>query len=570
MDANGNVWAGNRSESTGGKGSVIQVGLEENGQCVDRNANTVIDTSTGLGDIKPWLNGGGVDNNGGVTTADDECIIKYVRVAGNNVRHVSVDGNNNVWTGGHFGGDNSFDLVSQATGAILASFDVGCGGYGGLVDGAGVLWSASRTPTGLLRYDTNNTNGTGDDSWSCLNAPNSYGLGIDSSGNIWHSQFTNNTILKFNPAGTLFGGCPKTTGGASGDRGVAVTQTDDNVWVANSSGSDVSRLNNAGTVVAVINLDAAAHTVGLHAHNPTGVSVDAVGKVWATNLGSSTASRINPASNTVDLTVNLGAGAGPYNYSDMTGSTVIAVPDNGTWIIVYDSGGAGTNWGFVTWNDEPQGATPGDSALDLTARTSPDGLAPWSAPEIVAYGADLTVPDNRFVEVRVKFTRATAGTDTSPVLSDLTIKTAGGGPLGDKNVSDIECNLSAGPDGTPNQHLAVTITNAYPSIDYFCDIEIHGTGSVPVHITNVTLDDGTSPSPLPVGTTLQLENCHFVPNGTTPPGTPLADPSNPVGEQLHFSDRVICTLHVHLENNAQQLAVYTFSGSVTSAQYNEA
>ena len=76
VDANGNVWAGNRNEAAGGQGSVVHVGLEENGQCVDRNGNGTIDTSTGLGDIKPWTNLGGADDNGGVSTAADECIIK--------------------------------------------------------------------------------------------------------------------------------------------------------------------------------------------------------------------------------------------------------------------------------------------------------------------------------------------------------------------------------------------------------------------------------------------------------------------------------------------------------------
>ena len=79
---------------------MVQIGLKENGQCVDRNGNGVIDTSTGLGDIKPWPNLGGADTNGGVTTAEDECIIHYVRTAGTNVRTVAVDASNNVWVGG--------------------------------------------------------------------------------------------------------------------------------------------------------------------------------------------------------------------------------------------------------------------------------------------------------------------------------------------------------------------------------------------------------------------------------------------------------------------------------------
>lgn len=54
VDNNGNVWAGNRNDDVGGRGSVVKIGLVENGQCVDRNGNGVIDTSTGLGDIKAW------------------------------------------------------------------------------------------------------------------------------------------------------------------------------------------------------------------------------------------------------------------------------------------------------------------------------------------------------------------------------------------------------------------------------------------------------------------------------------------------------------------------------------
>ena len=79
VDANGNVWATNRNASiyvTAGAlgvdgngasiplvnrymGSVVRVGLAENGQCDDRKNSGTIETSTGLGDVKPWPNGGG-------------------------------------------------------------------------------------------------------------------------------------------------------------------------------------------------------------------------------------------------------------------------------------------------------------------------------------------------------------------------------------------------------------------------------------------------------------------------------------------------------------------------------
>ena len=140
VDLNGNVWVGNRDEATGGKGSIVRIGLSENYQCVDRNGNGRIDTSTGLDDVKPWPNPGGVDNNGGVSSAEDECIITYLRTNGTNVRTLAVDANNNVWAGGY--GNLVHDLLDGITGATLRTIYPGCGGYGGLIDSYGVLWSA--------------------------------------------------------------------------------------------------------------------------------------------------------------------------------------------------------------------------------------------------------------------------------------------------------------------------------------------------------------------------------------------------------------------------------------------
>jgi len=264
VDLYGNVWAGNRAEAGGGKGSAVKIGLVVGGTrcdsdgtpnpagqylappfhyntCVDRDSDGLIKTSRGLGNILPWpdVTDGAGGFTGIVEDAEDEAILIYQRVNGDHVRHVSVDASNHVWVGGHFGADNSFDLLHGDTGQILASFDVGDGGYGGLVDGNKVLWSADRMGTfTVLRYDTKGTITTADDTWSLLDAPNAYGLGIDSSGNIWNAQYSSNQIRKFNSAGMLLGVFP--TGGASNDRGVAVTPVDDDVWVANSAGNDVS------------------------------------------------------------------------------------------------------------------------------------------------------------------------------------------------------------------------------------------------------------------------------------------------------------------------------------------
>lgn len=429
VDSNGNVWAGNRDEATGGQGSVIHIGLQQNGQCVDRNGNGFIDTSAGLGDIKPWPNGGGVDSGGGVTTAKDECIIHYVRTAGTNVRTVAVDGSNNVWIGGLTNWVHQ--LHSGVTGAAigLPFAHVGWGGYGGLVDANGVLWSAGDGGSGLLRYDP-----AASPPATFLPTPFSYGLTRDSAGNIWNTQWTHNRVYKYSPSGILLA---SHASGGSGARGIAATD-DDHMWIANSYSNSVARLDNAGTLLATI-------LVGDH---PTGVAVDAAGKVWVTNLNSNNVMRIDPATNSVDLTIFLGAGAAPYNYSDMTGSTLIAPPTVGAWTIVHNSGISGAAWGKVTWN----AVTPGDSIVSVTAASSADGVT-FGPEEAVTNGGEVSVADGQYLKVMVAFQRAT--TDESPVLYDLTIL-ANRPPVADANgpyvmnegdTIMLDSSASSDPDG---------------------------------------------------------------------------------------------------------------------------
>jgi hypothetical protein len=151
VDQLGNVWVSNRDESDGGKGSVARIGLVIGGTrsnadgtpnpvgqylkpsfqyntCVDRDNDGLIKTSRGLGNILTWPNGGGVDNNGGVSTAEDECLINYTRVNGTNTRTVAVDANNDLWTGGI---NNAHEKLSGVTGLPIGGtqFNLGCGGY---------------------------------------------------------------------------------------------------------------------------------------------------------------------------------------------------------------------------------------------------------------------------------------------------------------------------------------------------------------------------------------------------------------------------------------------------------
>jgi uncharacterized repeat protein (TIGR01451 family) len=317
-----------------------------------------------------------------------------------------VDAQNNVWVAGFPYSPTSYDKLDGETGKILFTFPApGCGGYGGLIDGHGVLWSASLGQGALLRYDIAQNKGT------CIPVGPSYGLGIDTNGFIWNSLWTNGQVVKLSPDGQVQPGFPVPAGG-NNNRGVAVTPADNHVWVANSGSNTVSRLANDGQLLKVI-------SVG---RQPTGVAVDANGKVWVTNLDSNDVMRIDPRSGTdglgaVDLRVDLGPGAGPYNYSDMTGIVALgSTAPQGTWTVIYDSGQTGTRWDRVSWTSQE---SP-DSHVTARARSA-ESLAGLAATSFVTATNDvpLNMLAGRYLQTEVKLTPGSDG--QSPIVYDMTL-----------------------------------------------------------------------------------------------------------------------------------------------------
>lgn len=442
VDLNGNVWVSNRDEAgligNVPHGSVVKIGLVIGGTrvnaagdpdpvgdylkppflystAVDRDGDGLIRTSGRLMHVLPWpdaTDGGGGAGGGAalVEDAEDECILVYQRLPdAENARHVSVDRNNDVWVGGYPFDQRHFLKLDGDDGSILAAFDArafGAGGYGGFIDANNVLWSASISQSALLRYDLNTMSG------AAIGINQSYGLGVDSGGFVWNAMWAANTVAKLSPAGVIQFIRP--TGGSS-SRGVAVTLSDNHVWIANSDSHNVSRLDNAGNVLKII-------PVG---QTPTGVAVDANGKVWVTCLSSHTAERIDPAGGAdglgaVDLVVGLGNGASPYNYSDMTGNLILGVVQQGTWTVVHDSDVPGTAWGTVTWNsDEPAG-----TSIRVRVRAA-DTLAGLTALPFVEVGNGVNFCDagvaGQYLEVQAVFNRQ-PGVQETPVLYDLTVR----------------------------------------------------------------------------------------------------------------------------------------------------
>jgi hypothetical protein len=306
-------------------GTIVHIGLEENGQCQDRNGIPGIQTSN---DTSPlgWTTAGDGSSGGGdpgVGTAQDECIVHYTQVNSCGTRHLSIDAANDVWVSGIDCG-RTWDLVKGGrydknnSGTIIRSRPGfgWYGGYGGLTDKNGIIWSSNNlvrwnpdpAPNGILlnTYDHD-----------------SYGLCTDSQGNVWNTALSGNEIRKFNSDGVLIDTYPHSDLGYEYAQGCVVDENDD-VWVAHSLwGNSVGHLKNDGTYVGKI-------MVG---DGPTGVSVDRKGKIWSANINDGTLSRIDPDGGAiggggfkvgeVDLTVYLPPGSHPYNYGKLPSLAVI-------------------------------------------------------------------------------------------------------------------------------------------------------------------------------------------------------------------------------------------------------
>jgi streptogramin lyase len=462
VDLQGNCWLGNR-----GTGTVVKIGLYEAGQCNDTNGNGIIETSNDTNgdgnvtgsEILPW--------------GKDECVLFEILLgnSGSGPRGLAIDANNDLWAGTFsIAGGNKFYHINGSTGTIIAADTININpysSYGALIDGNGNIWSSclnsyvlkiDPTTKAITKVDLNLT---------------SYGLGIDNKSHLFVAGWGQNLVARIDvnpPHAVIYN--PQND---SWCRGVAVTG-DGDVWVVNSNNSDVTRLDNNLTWKATIDIGAGNWVV-----MSTGVAVDAAGKVWACNYHDGYLHRIDPATNSIDLSKlilgHMGFGVGKhYSYSDMTGSTLIGAPDNGMWTIVYDSGIGGANWSTVSWNF----LEPGDSSITVTAASSNDGIT-FGPAESVTNGVDLTVADGRYLKVSVSFTRSSSdsdgdGTNDSPILYDLT----------------VECNQP------PN------VTDAHPSMDClwppnhkFVDITIVGVtdpdgDSVTINITGITSDEPTA------------------------------------------------------------------------------
>jgi len=348
VDQDGNVWVGNRSNNT-----ITKIGLNAWDQCIDRNGNGVIDTSTGGTDIKAW--------------GEDECLLQHVTLSKDGlsaryVRLVAVDADNNVFAGGS--GSNALFKVNGSTGAIMNAVTTLQNHYGGVIDSDGNIWSMPPNHNRTVQKISHDMSSKENIS---IGHPG-YGIAIDKYGKVWTSSYGNSHFSAFNPSnptGTLK---VFTQTEHSSAQGIAVDSNGD-IFIAGSLGGSTvgqyKQIFDDGNFTGV-------EFVKNHAvqRGPTGVAVDATGKVWASNYYSNSVSKIDPITETVE---HFAVGRNPYNYSDMTGNVVRNITEKtGTWEATFDSEDDDYSWNEVKWRLKE--ALPAETTIKVFAKVSNDEI----------------------------------------------------------------------------------------------------------------------------------------------------------------------------------------------------
>ena len=231
--------------------------------CIDRDGDGYIRTSQGLADILSWGDSFGTDSAGGVSTADDEAITEYTRVSCTGTRTIAVDKFNDIWVGGNGDLARTHLKVNGLTGSVVpnSAFAPGCGGYGGVIDGLGNLWSSGGDndqvlwlipPTNLPPVGADWQNLTGQ-----YQVRSGYGIAVDPVyPRLW--QTSGSDVFYWNTNGTPMtnsdGSARLFYSGDGGPKGLAV-DANGHVWVAHAETSyTVGHLNTNGTWLGDVSL----------------------------------------------------------------------------------------------------------------------------------------------------------------------------------------------------------------------------------------------------------------------------------------------------------------------------
>ncbi|MDI7267776.1 MAG: hypothetical protein QME96_07270 [Myxococcota bacterium] len=382
--------------------------------CVDRNGNTVIDTSAGSTPL-PF--------------GEDECVVwtRPVGGAGGIPRALAIDaGGPDMIEGFPWVGlfnEMRFYQLDPRTGATLATVDVHGNPYGAAIDAGGWIWISEPgpAPIGIQRFHTVTHEVQPRIPASRGECGMTYGITVDATNRPWVAYWFCPWASRYDPAtgAWLDVAMP---GGDRGARGIAAG-ADGTIWVAthrNDWGGG-----GGGWVVSFNGADGSGiierATGGVI---PVGVGLDELGQVWMVNQQTSNASRFTIATGAME---QFPTGPNPYTYSDFTGYQRRIMIPRGMWIRDYERCDVDdARWGNVVWDvTAPPGrvavyaqSAPTRAGLDAAPTVTLADIPPATPPaSIEAAFAAAAVPLH--VHLRITVLMEGGGTGLSPVFRSI-------------------------------------------------------------------------------------------------------------------------------------------------------
>jgi hypothetical protein len=442
VDGVGDAYVANRAFAM--QGTVTKIAADRR-DCVDRNMNGMIDTSSGPMDVRPY--------------GQDECVLWTANVGPVNavLRSVAIDRGDEMfpqgypWVGscatGTTAGNAGLFQLNPRTGATLRAVPLATCAYGGVVTPDGTLWE--HTPSARIT-GVNTTTGAVTAEVPVPAAlrggcTSTYGITTDARGRIWLSGRTCRDVVGYDPMSRqwtrmdLSAHVP-----AGGGAGLGITVDPMNrVWVPISTASDWTgpmRLAhfNADDFMPNATIPAARAT-GLTptvAHvQPTAVGADRAGNIWVASAANpSPLTRYEPAMNRWQSFAGTNM---VYTYTDFTGAVRRLVIGRGTYSEDYETCEGGT-YGELYWNSEtPMGTSLSFSIQLANTRTGlamapaiPLGVAPrdGSPINIARKLMEAGVMNiGRFARITVTFVPVSMPMVATPILRSLSFTWRCGG-----------------------------------------------------------------------------------------------------------------------------------------------
>jgi streptogramin lyase len=373
VDGNGDVYIANRG--FGMQGTVTKI-AGDRANCIDRNGNGMIDTSTGHMDVRPFTNA--------IGQPADECVIWTARVGAVNdvLRAITVDRGDArapggyVWVGAY--NTSRFYKVDPRTGETLATVPVPVNPYGAVVTADGRLWIGVLDSAGTASIDTTALTVSAKIDFPLAlrgGCGNSYGITADAMGRIWFAGWNCRDALGYQP-----GPGPGGTGGqwtrvdttalVAGTAGRGITPGPDGYiyMAAAQSGDSDSRIvrwpASAFAPGATVPATSVTLVTAPRLNGPSGLGFDRAGLLWLAHYGSnSELVRYNPMSG---ATATFTGPNRMYSYSDFTGSVRRTLIPEGSFSYVVDTTCANPRLTTLTATAD----LPAGTVMTISARTA--------------------------------------------------------------------------------------------------------------------------------------------------------------------------------------------------------